>query len=1001
MVRKNVARIALAAFACVLLSAPAWAQQTPSGIAGVVRDTSGGALPGVTVEAASPALIEKVRSVVTDGEGRYNIVDLRPGTYTVTFSLPGFSTFKREGITLSIGFTATVNADMQVGALEETITVTGAAPLVDTQNARQQKVMTSDTLTALPTGQQSVVTVIALTPGMTGNASVGGSTGAYHSQQLKGAFHGKRGSHVKFDGMRIDNYAGSGDSAGYLFNNQTVEETALETGGAGAESGTPNVGINMIPKEGGNSFKYGANGMYTNRSMQSSNLNDYLIGRGLSIVPKVDRMYDAGFTIGGPIRQNKVWFFASIRRWGTKNQAANLFWNATQGTPFYTPDLSRPAFRDEKYSSNAGRVTWQASQHNKFNFFVDIKHDCICDTGGAGSALGAGANSAREAVLTWDLWPNGIIQGTWSAPLTSKLLLEAGADMVMFHWPGNVPEGVSPNDISILETSTNFRYNQAGGIYNPVRRVGDRFAERFAISYVTGSHNFKTGLQWDQGYSDTDNLPLGMSIAPGIGYRFNRGVPTTIDYSATPRHETYYQKAELGLYAQDQWTVRRLTLNYGLRFDYYNGYIPAVDRPAGEFVPAVHFDAIHGAPSWQDWNPRTGLAYDLFGNGKTAVKASFGRYVAMTGNGQVSQYHPLNTSVNAANRSWNDANKNFRPDCDLHNFAANGECGPISNTNFGKTDPNAVQFADDIRYGSGARPYTWDISTEVQHQISGNLSVTGGYYHNWDGGFDVTDNLKVGPENYSTYCITAPKDARLPGGGGYQVCGLADINPGQFGQVTNLNTKSNNYGDQQRYNDFVSFAVDTRFASGLRFAGGVDTGRTVEDNCYTIDSPGYTTATAPQSLTTVHGETFCHNVTPLAGQTQVKLNGSYPLPAGFIVSGTYQNVPGTVWGATYAATTAEIKPSLGRDLSGATRTANVPLIMPNETREPRRTQIDMRIAKSFNLGAQRRLNANFDIYNITNNAAILGMNTTFGSSWLVPQSILGGRLLQFSGNFTF
>src|SRR2546423_3337284 len=226
------------------------AQQAPSGIAGLVKDSSGGVLPGVTVEAASPVLIEKIRSVTTDSDGRYNIIDLRPGTYTVTFSLPGFNTSKREGIAISVGFTATVNVDLAVGSLAETITVTGETPLVDTQNARQQRGLTDDVLRALPTGQTNIVNVIALTPGFTGNATVGGSTGAYHGQQTKGTFHGKRGTHLNFDGMRIDNYAGAGDSPGYLFNTLTIEETALETGGATAENKSPNVAMELVAQEG-------------------------------------------------------------------------------------------------------------------------------------------------------------------------------------------------------------------------------------------------------------------------------------------------------------------------------------------------------------------------------------------------------------------------------------------------------------------------------------------------------------------------------------------------------------------------------------------------------------------------------------------------------------------------------------------------------------------------------------------------------------------------------
>src|SRR5258705_470707 len=246
------------------------AQQAPSGIAGLVKDASGGILPGVTVEAASPVLIERVRSVTTDSDGRYNIIDLRPGTYTVTFSLPGFNTYRREGIAISVGFTATVNVDLAVGSP--------------------------------------------------------------------------------------------------------------------AESSSPNVAMNMVPKEGANTFRFSIEGLFTNHSFQSSNLDSSLEARQITEVPKLNRMYDAGFTVGGPIRQDKVWFFATVRRWGVRNQAAGLYWNKTPGTPVYTPDPTRPAFRDERYQSHAVRVTWQVSQRNKVNIFTDIKKDCICASGGAGSS---------------------------------------------------------------------------------------------------------------------------------------------------------------------------------------------------------------------------------------------------------------------------------------------------------------------------------------------------------------------------------------------------------------------------------------------------------------------------------------------------------------------------------------------------------------------------------------------------------------------------------------
>ena len=461
----------------VLFSAAGWAQQSPSGIAGVVKDTSGGVLPGVTVEAASPALIEKVRTVVTDGEGRYNIVDLRPGTYTVTFTLPGFSTFKREGITLTAGFTATVNADMQVGALEETITVTGAAPLVDTQNARQQKVMSADLMTALPTGSASVYDVIALTPGMTGNATVGGSTGAYHSQQLKGTFHGKKGSHVQFDGMRIDNYAGSGDSAGYLFNNQTVEETALETGGAGAAHGSPTSSMNMIPKEGGNTFRYSVTGLFEPH-LQSDNLNDELVARGLTSRCRRSTGCRRRRDDRRPDQAGQAVVLHGDSAVGHEEQVDRPLLEQDAGhAVLHSPDLDRPAFRDESIQSHAARITWQAVQEqaellrrHQERLHLQIRRR---RHGARARAVKRAGRRARAK-----LWPNGIVQGTWSAPITSKLLLEAGADCVMFHWPGDVPGAgreprrrLDPGAVDQLPV-------RAPATLTPVRQE-DRYSQRF------------------------------------------------------------------------------------------------------------------------------------------------------------------------------------------------------------------------------------------------------------------------------------------------------------------------------------------------------------------------------------------------------------------------------------------------------------------------------------------------------------------------------------------
>jgi hypothetical protein len=977
----------LGVLAIVLVGAPWSSAQQASGIAGIVRDTSGAVLPGVTVEAASPALIEKVRTVVSDGEGRYNITDLRPGTYTVTFTLAGFSTFKRDGIVLQGGFTATVNADLQVGSLEETITVSGAAPLVDAQNTKQLARVSDELLTALPTSSKTVGAIINLTPGLTGAQDVGGSAGTYATQGNNLAAHGKTGNKFSFDGMRIENMEGAG-SAGYILNQLLVEETTVETGGVSADSNVSGVAVNAIPKEGSNLFRFGANVLYTNDNFQSNNLDDRLRSRGLTSVNRVLNIYDVGWTLGGPIKKDKIWFFGANRYWGNRNQVGGIYFNKTQGTPFYTPDLSRPSDRYEWYRSYAVRVTYQASAKNKFNVVADTQKACTCRREGF---------NAPEAQIEWQFYPQGLYQVTWNSPVTSKLLLEAGTSFTISHWPNYLQPGVTKDVIPVTELSTGFFWNGPTSISVANPRDSDRFAQRFAMSYVTGSHAFKTGIQVEEGFRNTG---FGFPCCDLL-YRLNNGVPSAIEERTFPYLAKDRIKADIGIYAQDQWTYQHLTVNLGLRFDYYNSAVLAQHADASRFAPARDFPAVHDVPSWKDLNPRVGASYDIFGNGRTAVKAALGRYLGVNAVDIANANNPLIASVNTVTRTWTDTNKDFVPDCDLRNPLANGECATISNLNFGKLNPSATVWSDQVLRGFAKRDYLWDFSAEVQHQLTPAISLNGGYYRNWFGNFRVTDNTLIAPTDFSPFCVTAPVDARLPNGGGYQVCGLYDLSPNKFGQSQAVVKPAADFGKQTQGSNFFNVNVTTRFKSGARIGGGVDSGRTVTDSCFTVDSP--------QQLLN------CRVVTPFGPQTQVKLFGSYPLPYDFVVSGVFQNVGGPNILANYNAPNAVVAASLGRNLGSCSRTpctatVTVPLIKPGTLWEKRKTQLDLRISKAFRLNSGKtRLQANLDVYNALNGNAIQGINATYGAQWLQPSgatssspgAILDGRLVELSGSVTF
>jgi len=984
----------------VLLLAPlaVHAQSGDTGtIAGVARDETGAVLPGVTVEVASPALIERVRSSVTDGEGQYKVINLRPGVYDVTFTLSGFATVRRTGVELTTGFTAAVNADMKVGDLSETITVTGASPIVDVQNMRTRSVLSREQLDTLPTGR-TTAGFAALTVGAVGAIQdVGGNTG----EAATGfGVHGSKASEGRhlMDGMQMTGMLlGSGMAARLNFVNQlAVQEVTLTTKGATAETEVGGVMINYVPREGANSFSGVALGNGATPDMQSNRFTDELKSRGLTSAPSLKRLYDAGGAVGGPIRQDKLWFFASARWWGAQNYAPGMYFqdksapNALNGL-LWVPDLNKPAYVDTPNGDGTGRVTWQVSDRNKLTISENIGRNCNCYNG-------VGATQAPEAAILI-YYESSLTQVTWNHPRTNRLLLEGGFTGLYNTQHPTAPPSVRPTDIAVTELSTNLSYNARAHVIGPNNTIAyvrdvqfGQWNGRFSTSYVTGSHAFKAGVTMLQGWQGA----FYKMNDPPVRYLFLNQRPAQILQWIDPVSYHVKVKMNLGLFAQDQWTLNRLTLNYGLRFDYINAYDPPEETPAGAFVPARSFPAVQNVPNWKNVSPRLGAAYDLFGNARTALRFSVGRYVEAQTTQLGGLSHPAYALTTNATRSWIDANGNYSPDCVLTNVEANGECGRLSNINLGKT-VRTTEYSKEILEAN--RGYNWQINAGVQHELRPNVGLSVGYYRTWYGNFSVVDNRAVTPADYDPYCVTAPSDPRLPGGGGNRICGLFDINPRKFGQVDLFATRVSDFGEKTEVYNGVDAAVNARFGNGTFVQGGFSTGQTVFNSCFTVDSPDTTVIVtgfgpAPQSVL------FCETKLPWKGQTQYKASVIHPLPLGIQVSAVFQNMPGAVQNASFPVPSAVIAPSLGRPLAGG-GVAVVPLYEPNSKFEDRLTQVDLRFAKTFRLGGSRRLQGNVEIFNVLDARDVLFSNPTFGAAWLRPSTILGGRLLKLGAQFDF
>lgn len=922
-----------------------------SAIAGLVKDSVGAVLPGVAVEAASPALIEKSRTVFTDSQGQYKIVDLRPGVYTVTFQLAGFATIVREGIELTANFTAPVNADLRVGGLEESVTVSGASPIVDVQTTQQRSVLTRAVLDALPTGR-NYQTIGATLPGVSmGRFDVGGSTAMQQGTVMTAGSIGADMA-MLVDGMNISSSLNTGSVPAVYHNDGAYQEYVYQVSGANAELSSGGVTINMIPKEGGNTFKFEGVALFTNTRFQTRNVDNAQRAQGVNVPPKIDKVWDYNASAGFPIKKDKFWWFSSVRVWGYNDFAPN----AVDARGHQIVD-------DNDLRSWTNRGTIQINPKNKvtamYDYLPKFRGHRDIETG----------NVAPEATVVQRTPLSFNAQAKWTSTVSSKVLVEAGFsenyyDYTLSYQPEVRTKADHPpyGDVSHVDIITGRRTVAATRDFRDTFPFYNLYG---ASSYVTGSHALRFGVQWSRGWIKSRREANGHMVQ-----RYSNGVPNSVQRWNFPIPEARSNLDYLiGVFLQDSWTLNRVTLNPGIRFEAIRGSVPAQSAPAGRFVPARNFDAIEHLPNWQNWAPRLGVAYDVFGNGRTAIKGSIGRYMQQEATGFAARYNPLAEGSDIV--TWADLNRN--------DIAEDNELGPAGNATLGvrrnrNPDPD-MNRPSQILYNAG-----------VQHQLLNRLSVSVNYYRREYKDMTYTINQAVPLTAYDLVNIPDPREngRTLP---------VYNLQRPFLGLVNELDTTSKN--NWRRYNG-VDFTIDARGRNGMTLAGGMSVGRTLSRICDVAD---------PNQLR------FCdQSQYDVPFRKAFKLNWVYPLPYGIRLSGVFQTAEGFNTAAPQAPLLAQNPDNHMRLYTYNVNRAVLPSLVqtqvsvflddPGTSIMPRVTQLDVAASKTVTVG-KVKVTPQVDVFNALNANPVLTLRTVYGPTLGFPSTILSGRLVRFQVKYAF
>ena len=934
-----------------LLASPApAAAQTQGAIIGIVTDTSGAVLPGVTVVVTGPALQVPQLEAVTNERGEYRISPLPPGAFSITFELAGFQTVKRENLRLTLGFTATVDQAMGLGTVQETVTVSGQSPLVDVTNPATSVDMSSESLEILPTNRDGLKAFMGTMPGVRTNLDVGASS---LSDTVVFRSYGQSGqSWQMLEGIMFSTPNAGGANGSHIDFN-ALDSTRVQTVGSSAEMPRRGMMLDAVMKSGGNEFHgegvaYGSSG-----ALESTNLSPELQAQGVTAAPELHKLWDVSGSAGGRIIKNQLWFFAAIRRTGFDREIFDAFY--TDGSPM---------LNNRRLPYWSGKLSYQMNQAHRFGgFYHDAKE---LEHRGGNRFTPAESREVYEGPLaTWG--------GSWQVVHKNSLVgsLQSGAfyqkawyfaEPAYENFQAGNDDDPRVHKIPTLDTFTSMRTGDAPSDGQWLHRY--RYPTKGTLSYykpnfLAGSHQFKAGFDYiNSGYHQRQRAKL-----PGnYQLRYNNGVGTqliTYNHPVEPLNFANY----LGMYVQDAWTIgRRLSLHLGVRWSSEEAYAPPQCIPTTEFAAGACFPHLDLA-RWTTAMPRVHFAYDLFGNGKTVIKGGFGRFANLR------DLLPELTRV-AKNNSqqttwtWRDLNNNKDYDAGEVNLDPNGgDFQGISGVTNTEINPDEPQPKSD----------EWSLTFE--RELAWNLAIrgTGVYATNFD--LRRLEEIKR-PRSAYTIPITNPN----PGYDG--LMGTAD-DPGttityweydaSLAGLANSSTRIISTEGKQTFKSF-EVAGTRRLRGGWQASASIAT--TKADSPFTDEQPDN-----PNS------EIYTYNAT---WETTTKLSGGYTLPYDVVMSATYERRSGTPQASNYQFTGGQTIRTIALNIEEIGTISLPPTNLWN-----------MRFAKRFRLGASQAVEARFDFFNIFNADFVTAQSTRVGPSYLVPSSIILPRILQMGFTYNF